>query len=459
MRKIDYLIIYEVYQRELENILLIKLELEKRGYTVAIERRPFRNISALRRKYYKKVKCVLVPTVYSEDVIYSVYLIAGKVDRIFNLQWEQVSSFAGEAGRTGGRSIYPQGICRGTNQLCWGEKPVENLINSGMDTQRCIIVGPIHMDFLRDEFSNYYLDRSDICHKYGFDPKKRIVIFISSFSLTAAPADLKKYLSDVVGKSYIEDFAEISIRSQNDILRWFDLYLKDNNDVEFVYRPHPTEFNTPLLMELDGKYSNFHIISDYSVKQWILISDIILTWYSTSCAEAYFANKPFHILRPYEIPHERELTILDGAKFINTYDEMVVHIEKGGDIPIDGVLLKKYYSFDSLKPSFVRLVDAISNNYSSTPKMNWHHTSYKRFRNKAFLEVPKQYVMPLYIKILEKSELLNKKYGTRFFVNRIDRYTGMKQSTNKIFDKDTKNWEDRIPIITAKLQEVFYGTK
>lgn len=458
---IDYLIIFEVFQRELENILLIKLELEKRGYSVAIERRPFRAISILRKKYLNKVKCVLVPTVYSEDVIYSVYLIAGKVEKICNLQWEQVSSFAGESGRTGGRSIYPQGICKGAIQLCWGEKPVENLILSGMEKNRCTIVGPVQMDFLRPEFKQYYKNRSEICSEYSFDSNKQILTFISSFSLTAAPSDLKKYLSDVVGKNYIEDFAEISICSQNKILDWFDRYLEEFPKTELIYRPHPTEFNSERLKEINEKHPNFHIISDYSVKQWILISDKILMWYSTSCAEAYFANKPFCILRPYTIPHDRELTIMEGAKFTTCYNDMVCELDQGNSIlsPLNHALIDLYYNYDSSVPAYVRLADAITLNYSALPKMQWNHISFKSFRKRALHEIPKQELMPIYIKTLLMVDRLNKKHGFNILSNRILRYKKLKESTNAIFDRDAETWEKLTPSIIATLQKIVYGTK
>ena len=90
-------------------------------------------------------------------------------------------------------------------------------------------------------------------------------------------------------------------------LRWFDDFLRGHNDVIFIYRPHPSEFVTDRLQILETKFKHFKVIKDYSVKQWILASDTLITWMSTSIIEAYFAGKSCYIIRPMDFPAEKDM--------------------------------------------------------------------------------------------------------------------------------------------------------
>ena len=86
--KLNFLIIYELIQREMDNDLLIGVELEKRGYSVNYVKYSFENIQSLRKRYFNKVDVVLTQSMYSNKALFNlVYNIAGKVEKVVNLQW------------------------------------------------------------------------------------------------------------------------------------------------------------------------------------------------------------------------------------------------------------------------------------------------------------------------------------------------------------------------------------
>ena len=88
---LDFLILYEHTVREYESDLLLKLELERRGYTVEIRQ-------LLDPKYRRlfgkdKPEVLVASCMYDNEAINShVYNNIGRCNKIVNLHWEQMLS-------------------------------------------------------------------------------------------------------------------------------------------------------------------------------------------------------------------------------------------------------------------------------------------------------------------------------------------------------------------------------
>lgn len=94
------------------------------------------------------------------------------------------------------------------------------------------------------------------------------------------------------------------------------------------------------------------------MKQWIIASDIIYNWYSTSIADVYLANRSCHILRPVEIPHELECEIFENGVFINNKNDFlksIVESESKFPIPLDNI--KSAYDNYGQHLSSLRIAD------------------------------------------------------------------------------------------------------
>ena len=114
---IDFLILYEHKARELENICLLKIELENRGYSVEILN--IHEIKRLRYLFWKKPKVLITFALYDDQDFYGhVNSIVGNINKVVNLQWEQVlSEKAIENG------LYnPKGKAALAVHLSWGKK-------------------------------------------------------------------------------------------------------------------------------------------------------------------------------------------------------------------------------------------------------------------------------------------------------------------------------------------------
>ncbi len=353
----DFVILYEVPQRELESVALISYELERRGYTCAVINAAFVNPSILRKQYRNKVKVLIVESLYGDGTIANlVYRIFGKVPQIVNLRWEQIYTNENEGNQYYGG--YPHERATDAWHICWGGGIRKNLIKSGVKPAKAVMTGPVHMDFLRPEFSQFYLDKEHLFKLYGLAVDCTTVLFISSFSYT----DISSYQKSVISRQLrinktetINEFISLSRKSKMGILCWIEKLLLDHNDLQFIYRPHPMEKQDKALFELEKKYPNFRVISEFSVKQWILACDLIYNWYSTAAAEAFFAGKSTFLLRPYAISHNRDIPFFTGLKTLESYKDFSDSLQSNCKPIISSAIIFQYYDVDETLFSYVRL--------------------------------------------------------------------------------------------------------
>ncbi|MEF9866290.1 MAG: hypothetical protein RR814_07580, partial [Oscillospiraceae bacterium] len=264
----DFLILYEHVVREYESILLLKLELEKRGYSVEIQQ------LLGRKKLFRFLfppKVLVASCMYNNEAINShVYNNIGKCNKVVNLHWEQMLSDTQEEEEWFNFS----GNAKKCIQTCWGSKTRERLIAHGMDEKNCPVTGAVMMDFLRAEFSGYFMDKTALCKKFSLDADKKLMLYISSFGYASMTDAEVRELSDMAGVDF-SGFAETNRASMEKTLEYFDKYLEAHPNTELVYRRHPSEWNSPALLALAEKRPNFHVIFELSVKQWIVAADKI----------------------------------------------------------------------------------------------------------------------------------------------------------------------------------------
>ena len=359
---LDFLILYEHVVREYESLLLLKLELERRGYTVAIHQL----LDRKKLKYFtwKKPRVLVSSCMYDDEAINShVYNNVGVCNRVVNLHWEQMLSDTQEAAPW----FNFNGNAKKCVQTCWGELTRQRLIAHDVPERNCPVTGAVMMDFLRPEFQGYFKTKEQLCRDFGLDPDKKLMLYISSFGYGSMSEQEVQELSKMAGEDFTQ-FARTNRESMAETLRWFDEYLTGHPEVELVYRRHPSEWNSPALDALQKKHANFHVIFADSVKQWIVAADQIFIWMSTAIAEVYFAGKSCHILRPQPIEHEYDPVIYKGGRYVETYEEFCAAAEQeDAPFPIDKDLIEGYFDKNET-PSYIRMADLLEDVYKNEPR-------------------------------------------------------------------------------------------
>ena len=352
----DVQIVYEHVERELYNAFLIKFELEKRGYDVLITR-----WDELRIPSFNTPKLIILPWLFGDhnlDRLRKTYF--KKFYKVLNLQYEQVTS---QLWLDIGYHV-PSDKGRNASILCWGNYRKQILLDEGISPDNVVVIGDIRQDFTKPEFKKFFKSKEELSKEFGIPLDHEWNLFVSSFSFTNQEEESRIYFEDLMGKDNYEKWCQCNIESQKIVLEWIKQFIKENPDHEFIYRPHPSEVKEndfSMLKELDDLYLNFHFIFKYSVQDWILNSDFINFWFSTSIVECYSLNKPCNILRPVEIDEYFDVPFYINANHITDYESFNQNnLNNFNEFPISPSEIKVFYdSIDDEKFVYKKLCDYI----------------------------------------------------------------------------------------------------
>lgn len=362
---LDFLFLYEHIVRELENDCLIMAELERRGYSCEL----FQLMDRKKLKYFfsKKPRVIVTSAMYDNETLNSfVYNNVGKLNKVVNLHWEEVLSREQEESR-----FYSfTENARKCTHICWGEKAKQRIVRKGVPENNAVITGAVQLDFLYPMFDGYFKSRSELAKEFSLNEDKRWFCYVSSFSCALMDDKEVEELNAMTDLDFA-GFKAVGARSMKVTLDWFDRLLNEDEykDVELIYRPHPCEWQSPVLDVMKKKHANFHVISDYSVKQWVKASDFILTWMSTSIAEIYFAKKSCIVVRPEPLFDDYDPVTFEGVNAVDNYDALKAELsKKNHGFPIDEDGLKSHYHVDYDYPAYMRICDLLEWTINNPPR-------------------------------------------------------------------------------------------
>lgn len=333
---VDVMILYEHRTRELENACLLAAELMRRGLKVSIE-----YMTSL-GNFLTKANVIVVPHLYDDyQVCFMTKSIWGEYPRVIvDLQSEQVLSKSGDKD---GRHC-PTGQAKKAHHIAWGQAQVKKYLNAGISPNHIHMTGHIAMDFLKDGLRAYFFSKEQIAKQFNLDPNREWVLFLSSFSYANRTEDNLRELQKMF--SGARQLNEVTMSTREKIAEWFEAAVLENPDKLFIYRPHPAEKRDQLFIDLERNYENFFCIRDFSSKQWVLVSNRLYTWFSTSVVDAYFAHKICYVLRPVEMPSTLDNPLLEKCHHIKTKNEFLASLsdkEKHNEQYLDSKEIEFFY--------------------------------------------------------------------------------------------------------------------
>lgn len=375
MEKVDFLFIYEVRNRELENICLLCAELERRGYTTAI----VNSWKAIEHEYPDYDAEVLVVSACYNTTTYKFFTkFNPHFKKVINLQWEQIlhNGYVESEGTTSwdfwGESLK-------TRHICWGENTKQRLMKKfGVPEEMLRVTGCISLDFYRPEFSGYIIPKEELFDKYGLDKNKTTMLFISSFSYTSLPRGVKPKSSI----DFSDLHAQTVIDGQKAIYDWMKKAAQQYPDIQFIYRAHPAEAEAEFLLKLQKEYPNFFCLSKEPIKHWISACDKIYNWTSTAAAEVYMSGKQSFVLEPLPLDHRVTYRLFENGNSIKTYEGFAESLELPLDVkaqPLDDDLFYECYQ-QTEYPTYKRICDWFEETYKDKEYQShhyWHYNSNK----------------------------------------------------------------------------------
>lgn len=352
IQEIDFLIMYEHKVRELENMCLIKYELERRGYKVLIKHLEDKEaLEAVKPIYHAKV--LLTMACYRNATLEWHAKDFVSFDKVIDMQWENIVYPKDE--KAGVFKNYT-GIGREVVRVSWGEANRRRLLEAAhMDPKNIKLVGHVGMDFLRDALKGYYRSKEDLFQEYGLPMDKKVLLFASPFY---ADNLSEKYITEMCDRHEDDwrDYYDFMMKSERAILEWMERLCKERDDILLIYRPHPGHIGKHMA-EVEKRCDNFKVISELSVKQWIIASDIIYTGNSSTIVEAFFAGRMCHLLFPYEVTEGYEHHLIEKGKKITDYEAFRQTVEdQEQEFPIKRDIINEIYLIDE-EPSYIKFAD------------------------------------------------------------------------------------------------------
>ena len=356
MEEIDFMFIYEHKVRELENICLLKYELDRRGYkTKIVHIEDADALKAIRPIYHAKV--VVTMACYQNSSIEWHTKNFVKFDKIIDMQWENIVYPKDEKDVNAFKNY--TGVAKDVVRVSWGTMNQKRMLEVVcMDPKKDKLVGHVGMDYLRPEFRGYYPSKEELFSKHNLPLDNTTCLFISPYFSDDYPEKDLKNMCEWFGEGWGDYYRDCMNPSKKTILEWVEKICSERSDITFIYRPHPGE-DTPSAMALAEKLPNFHVIGENSVRQWILVCDKIYTGNSSTFVEAFFAKKMCYLTFPVPVPDDYELAFIKDADKIVDFEDFKLSTDVNDNrrFPVSEQLIDEVYSIDWDKPSFLKWAD------------------------------------------------------------------------------------------------------
>lgn len=407
----DIVIFYELPERELNNANLLKAEFERRGYSVDIK--DYWNYREIVFPIKEKPKLVIAQSGYdNSDLERFTLRFKPKIDKMLNMRYEQVI-----AKRILNSDLhYPRENMKNMSHICWSEHIQEEMIEQGIPKKNLPVTGDIKTDFSNKKFDSFYKSKEELGKEFNLDTDKEWILFISSFTFNENDSDkrLIRMNNNLEDGKYMQKW---DIQSKKILMRWIKEFLENHPEKEFIYRPHPVEYNVMSedidMYTLEKEYANFHYISKYAIQEWIRPCDYLNTILSTSIIDVYLLEKQCNILRPVPLDPDFDNPLLLHAESINSYEEFEKSniTKEGNSFPISDDDVNKYYYFgDQL--AYESICDYAEKMIADDSFKSDFYPSNSRFLRLKFI-IRKSLTMPKIIPTVLKSAIKNKSSGSK----------------------------------------------
>lgn len=354
MRELDFLFLYEHKVRELESLCLIKHELDRRGYRTEIRYIEDAE-NALAVKPFIHTKVLLVMACYNNQTLEWQTKNFVKFDKVIDMQWENIV-YPKDEDRKGAYKNYTE-IGKDVVRVSWGKQNQKRMLEvARMDPKKLKMTGHVGMDFLREPLSGYFLSRRELFEKYQIPMDKKVILFASPYYGDGLE---EAYIQDMCmrfGDNWV-DYYKFMCDSQIQVLSWMEKILQTDQEICFIFRPHPGH-PSKCAMVLADKYSNFKVIGGESVKQWIVTCDKVYTGNSSVVVEAFFAKKMCQLLFPLPVTEGFELKLIKDSIKITDFEGFAASIyakEETFPTPIERI--EEIYLIDWEEPSYIKFAN------------------------------------------------------------------------------------------------------
>ena len=353
MRKV--IILYELISREYNICQMIKKKIEEMGGEAYIFSITFEWYDAVVLSKKIKIDFVLMPWMYIDHNYELVQpFIENNPDvKLGNFHHEEISSPAYES------VLLPKSENAKNSMLhfVWTKTFAQLLVSCGVREENIFVIGNPRCD----EGRSINKTRLELAEEYNLDFNKKWILYAETRDNSNKLLALNK--RDLLGLGITESIYDRAVHFDLESLEktieqlhelpncFFDKY-------EIIYRPHPGHSAN---CDIDQRV---HVITDYSIYEWLNVAEIYVTWQSTSIFESDLMGVVSFLHEPVKREDRFRVRGLDEYPKINDiFDLMNVDFESVKSKQKNGNIYKKYLgecdgdSVKNVAETIVRLID------------------------------------------------------------------------------------------------------
>jgi surface carbohydrate biosynthesis protein len=329
VKQVDFCVLYEGAARELDvATALAHILLRRHRLTAEVVQ-----ASHARTTIFGRVTphVVVLPYAYHERYN-NLYFMRWREATFFNLTWEQLFYPAVANAKL------PRGefALRHVIHNAWSEAYAEVLRTSGVPEAHIFISGQPAYGLYQEPYRRYFKSRSQLAEHNGLDPARRWVLLPENYNWAFYDdAMLAELIRNGVPATQVAEMREVVTTSFEAAMRWCAT-LARRPDVELIIRPRPTtppaQFRTRM-EEVVGALSPRIIVNNSdTVRDWILVSDMVISSYSTTLIEAAVAGRPAFILEPLPWPDSLRSPWHSLVPHLHSEEDLIAAL----DMPAEG---------------------------------------------------------------------------------------------------------------------------
>nr|WP_283248034.1 hypothetical protein [Marinomonas lutimaris] len=287
--------------REMSTVKRLKDELEKIGCTCVILSTEFH--AHLFNRF--KVKNIVFPYAIDDSTwpIRAFKIEAFKYSNFITLNWEQLLSKANQDFKKPKSSF----IQNHFYHLAWDESFKKFLENNNVKAEHIKVIGnPLH-DLLLEDLNNTSVYEEKLRTEFKLKKNSDVYFFPMNygwafFSDNKIKAKIKMgYQPDIA-----YEYREYSQRCLNSFLYFITDLCNENSQNTFVVRPHPSISIEQYIERFKNQGlklpDNLLLTKKYTIKEWIAISKVIGSSWSTSVWDAQKIGKIGFLYTPFKRP-------------------------------------------------------------------------------------------------------------------------------------------------------------
>jgi len=341
MRKIDIVFLIEHKDREMDSVVQIAQFLKKKfamnSMIVSVDLHIYKLL-------FIKPKVVVFPYIIDSNLFPYNFVIKlfGNSVKYLNLNWEQLLSpinleFKKPKTNFNRNTLF---------HIAWDNSFKSFLLENKVREDNIFITGNPTHDILKDLLLSKNEIKKGLSEQFNLNMDRIWIFLPMNYGWAFTSDDLIKVK---ISRGYDQEIAWEHQSYSRKCLNQFIYFVKelaDNFDAEFIIRPHPGVSEKSYLKYFENenpKKENIHIIKDYTIKEWIVSSQIIGSSWSTSVWDAHKIGKTVFLFTPYPRPKWLDVewnsmvtNIKDIQGFKKMMNSMTVN-ESNKDIVINAI--------------------------------------------------------------------------------------------------------------------------